>query len=207
MAGIIVLPACIVSALMNPFSGRIYDTIGPKIPVTIGFILILADLLIEMLFMVHVSAYVMMGICFIYCIGQSFALGNVTTFALRNLPGDQWMDRRAQRHRHGCGFDAHHLRPGSHARRHWPGHGQRHPVGAVCKLRPRRHHLHLCNEGTAQRQKAIRFFSSLLCGEGSFFSPEIFQPARRNFLRSFIFCTNFLRKNLISRRHRGGEVS
>ena len=95
MAGIIVLPACIVSALMNPFSGRIYDTIGPKIPVTIGFILILADLLIEMLFMVHVSAYVMMGICFIYCIGQSFALGNVTTFALRNLPGDQYADGTA----------------------------------------------------------------------------------------------------------------
>ena len=41
------------------------------------------------------SAYVMMGICFIYCIGQSFALGNVTTFALRNLPGDQYADGTA----------------------------------------------------------------------------------------------------------------
>lgn len=95
VAGIIVLPACAIGAIMNPFSGRIYDTIGPKIPVTIGFILILADLVLEMLFMVHVSAYVMMGICVIYCVGQSLALGNTTTFALRNLPGNQYGDGTA----------------------------------------------------------------------------------------------------------------
>ena len=95
VAGFIVLPACIISALMNPFSGRIYDTIGPKIPVTIGFILILIDLALEMFFMVHVTAYTMMAICVIYCVGQSLALGNTTTFALRNLPGDQYGDGTA----------------------------------------------------------------------------------------------------------------
>ena len=95
VAGIIVLPACAIGAVMNPFSGRIYDTIGPKIPVTIGFTLILIDLILEMLFMVHVSAYVMMGICVIYCVGQSLALGNTTTFALRNLPGNQYGDGTA----------------------------------------------------------------------------------------------------------------
>lgn len=95
VAGIIVLPACALGAIMNPFSGRIYDTIGPKIPVTIGFILLLIDLIVEMFFMVHVSAYVMMGIAVIYCVGQSLALGNTTTFALRNLPGDQYADGTA----------------------------------------------------------------------------------------------------------------
>ena len=95
VAGIIVLPACLIGAVLNPFSGRIYDTIGPKLPVTIGFILILTDLALEMFFMVHVSAYVMMAICVIYCVGQSLALGNTTTFALRNLPGDQYGDGTA----------------------------------------------------------------------------------------------------------------
>ena len=95
VAGCIVLPACIIGAVMNPFSGRIYDTIGPKIPVTVGFILILIDLALEMFFMVHVTAYTMMAICVIYCVGQSLALGNTTTFALRNLPGDQYGDGTA----------------------------------------------------------------------------------------------------------------
>lgn len=95
VAGCIVLPACAIGAIMNPFSGRIYDTIGPKIPITIGFILILLDLTIEMFAMVHVSAYVMMAICVIYCVGQSLALGNTTTFALRNLPGSQYADGTA----------------------------------------------------------------------------------------------------------------
>lgn len=95
VAGCIVLPACIIGAILNPFCGRIYDTIGPKIPVTIGIILILIDLALEMLFMVHVSAYTMMAICVVYCVGQSLALGNTTTFALRNLPGDQYGDGTA----------------------------------------------------------------------------------------------------------------
>ncbi|MFW5535944.1 MAG: MFS transporter, partial [Prevotella sp.] len=95
VAGCIVLPACIIGAVLNPFCGRIYDTIGPKIPVTVGVILILIDLALEMLFMVHVSAYTMMAICVVYCVGQSLALGNTTTFALRNLPGDQYGDGTA----------------------------------------------------------------------------------------------------------------
>ncbi|MEE0434694.1 MAG: MFS transporter [Peptococcaceae bacterium] len=95
VAGCIVLPACIISAVMNPFSGRIYDTIGPKIPITTGFILILIGLAIEAVFMVRVSAFVMMGIAIIYCVGQSLAIGNTTTFALRNLPGDQYGDGTA----------------------------------------------------------------------------------------------------------------
>lgn len=95
VAGCIVLPACAIGALMNPFSGRIYDTIGPKVPITIGFTLILIDLAIEMLFMVHVSPYVMMAICVIYCIGQSLSVGNTVTFSLRNLPGNQYADGTA----------------------------------------------------------------------------------------------------------------
>lgn len=94
-AGCIVLPACLISACMNPFTGRIYDTLGPKLPITLGFIMILADIALETLLMVHVSHYVMMGIAIIYCVGQSFSTGNTTTFALRNLPGNLYADGTA----------------------------------------------------------------------------------------------------------------
>lgn len=95
LAGCIILPACLIGAISNPFSGRLYDQIGPKIPITVGFLLILFEIGLEMLFMCHVSAYVMMGIAIIYCLGQSLSTGNTTTFALRNLPDARTADGTA----------------------------------------------------------------------------------------------------------------
>ena len=63
-AGCIVLPACIIGALLNPISGRTYDQFGAKLPIL----------------------FVMMGICVIYCLGQGFGQSNITTYALRGLP-------------------------------------------------------------------------------------------------------------------------
>ena len=86
LSGCIILPACIVGAVLNPFCGSLYDHIGPKVPITVGFLCILAEITLEMVFMCHVSAYVMMGIAVLYCVGQSLCTGNVTTFALHSLP-------------------------------------------------------------------------------------------------------------------------
>lgn len=95
LSGCIILPACLIGAISNPFSGRLYDHIGPKVPITLGFLLILFEVTLEMLFMCHVSAYVMMGIAIIFCLGQSLSTGNTTTFALRNLPATYTADGTA----------------------------------------------------------------------------------------------------------------
>lgn len=95
LSGCIILPACLIGAISNPFSGRLYDHIGPKVPITLGFLLILFEVSLEMLFMCHVSAYVMMGIAIIFCLGQSLSTGNTTTFALRNLPATYTADGTA----------------------------------------------------------------------------------------------------------------
>ena len=95
LSGCIILPACLIGALMNPFSGKLYDTIGAKIPVLLGFTCILAEVVLELIFMLHVSAYVMMAIAVLYCIGQSLCTGNTTTYALRSLPDAQTADGTA----------------------------------------------------------------------------------------------------------------
>lgn len=95
LSGCIILPACLIGALMNPFSGKLYDTIGAKLPITLGFACILAEVVLELIFMKHVSAYVMMVIAVLYCIGQSLCTGNTTTYALRSLPDEKTADGTA----------------------------------------------------------------------------------------------------------------
>lgn len=95
LSGCIILPACIVGAVLNPFSGKLYDTIGARLPITLGFLFILLEMTLEMFFMLHVSAYVMMAIAVLYCLGQSLATGNTTTFALRSLPEARTADGTA----------------------------------------------------------------------------------------------------------------
>lgn len=95
LSGCIILPACLIGALMNPFSGKLYDTIGAKVPILLGFSCILVEVILELIFMLHVSAYVMMGIGVLYCIGQSLCTGNTTTYALRSLADDKTADGTA----------------------------------------------------------------------------------------------------------------
>lgn len=85
-AGCIVLPACIIGALLNPISGRTYDQLGPRLPIIFGISCIFLEIILEMFFMCHVSSTMMMGICIIYCLGQGFGQSNITTYALRGLP-------------------------------------------------------------------------------------------------------------------------
>lgn len=95
LSGCIILPACLIGAISNPFSGRLYDQVGPKLPITLGYALIFIEVTLEMFFMCHVSAYVMMGIAVIFCLGQSLCTGNTTTFALRSLPETRTADGTA----------------------------------------------------------------------------------------------------------------
>ena len=95
LSGCIILPACLIGALMNPFSGKLYDTIGAKLPILLGFSCILIEVILEMIFMIRVSAYVMMVIAVLYCIGQSLCTGNTATYALRNLPDEKTPDGTA----------------------------------------------------------------------------------------------------------------
>ena len=95
LSGCIILPACLIGALMNPFSGKMYDTIGAKLPITLGFACILAEVVLELIFLEHVSAYVMMIIAVLYCVGQSLCTGNTTTYALRSLPDAKTADGTA----------------------------------------------------------------------------------------------------------------
>lgn len=95
LSGCIILPACLIGALMNPFSGKLYDTVGAKLPMTLGYLCILAEVILELVFMQRVSAYVMMAIAVLYCIGQSLCTGNTTTYALRSLPDSQTADGTA----------------------------------------------------------------------------------------------------------------
>ena len=93
-AGNVMMVACIVGAVLAPFAGRFYDKMGPKLPITFGFSVILLALLGEMFFMTHVGPYIVMAFCILFTFGQAFAM-SITTFALKNLPPERYSDGTA----------------------------------------------------------------------------------------------------------------
>lgn len=85
-AGLALLPGGIVAALTTPLSGRLYDKIGAKPLVIIGFVI----LTVCMLFFSHISASVKLALiivmhCFIF-LGTSMINTPIQTNALNQLP-------------------------------------------------------------------------------------------------------------------------
>ena len=151
-----------------------------------------------------------MGICFIYRIGQELRLGNVDhTFALRNLPGDQYADgtavttlqQRHRRHRHGW-IRRSSPSAGSHARRHWPGHDT--AFSGRCMQNFPSVITHLCNEEGPRSAKS-KYFSRVFTEKAHFFAKSFNQ--REEFFSAHSFFAKFSAQNLIRRRHRGAQVS
>ncbi len=85
-AGCILLPGCIIGAVIIPFSGRLLDRKGAALPIRTGTICVLAALILLALLFRSVSLTVMACIYCIYTIGQSLSSGNVMTNGLKALP-------------------------------------------------------------------------------------------------------------------------
>ena len=85
VAGCILLPGCIVGALLAPFGGRMLDAYGARRPILFGCTLITLAALAFALRLPVSTTLSLTLICVLYTIGQGFAAGNIMTNSVRLL--------------------------------------------------------------------------------------------------------------------------
>lgn len=84
-AGSILLPGCIVGAIMAPLSGRILDRLGAKRPIIIGSLAMLCAVCVFALLSQSLSTAPAICIYIVFAFGQSLMVGNTMTTALQFL--------------------------------------------------------------------------------------------------------------------------
>lgn len=85
-AGCLMLPGCIIGAILAPMGGRLLDTFGARKPITAGALLQLAAIACFIAFAVGESPLVFAGIYVLIPIAQGCSMGNSMTNGLSYLP-------------------------------------------------------------------------------------------------------------------------
>lgn len=85
-AGCILLPGCIIGAILNPFTGKLLDKFGAALPVLIGTASALAAAVLFVIFLRTSTTAELTGIYVFFSIAQGFTVGNIMTNGLRSLP-------------------------------------------------------------------------------------------------------------------------
>lgn len=85
-AGCILLPGCVIGAVLNPFAGKMLDHFGAVLPITIGTASALIGSVLFVVFVTSASSLGLAGIYGFIAIAQGFAVGNIMTNGLRSLP-------------------------------------------------------------------------------------------------------------------------
>lgn len=94
-SGILLLPGCLIGAVMAPFAGRLLDRFGATRPVLGGSVVIIAAMLLFSLFAGGLTTPLFMGIYAVYACRQGLAVGNAMTHGLGKLPADLSADGNA----------------------------------------------------------------------------------------------------------------
>lgn len=85
-AGCILLPGCIIGAILNPFTGKLLDRCGAALPIMTGAAFALASSLLFAVFITTASTAALAGIYIFFAVAQGFTIGNIMTNGLRSLP-------------------------------------------------------------------------------------------------------------------------
>lgn len=84
-AGTVMLPGCLLAAILSPLSGRLVDRIGIKVPMFAGMTAVIAAPLLYGVTASWTSAPLMMGLYLLWGFGQGNTLGNSMGNALGSL--------------------------------------------------------------------------------------------------------------------------
>ena len=86
LAGCLLLPGCIIGAVLSPLSGRMLDRFGAKKPILSGnFCIILATVCFSIFALkLNIGSFILFYIFFAF--GQGFSVGNTMTNGLKQLP-------------------------------------------------------------------------------------------------------------------------
>lgn len=95
VAGMLLLPGCVVGALMAPFAGRLLDRLGAPRPVLGGTVVIIVSLALFAVYGLQLTTVLFMGFYTLYATRQGLAVGNMMTDGLRQLPADLSADGNA----------------------------------------------------------------------------------------------------------------
>lgn len=95
LAGLLLVPGCVVGAIVSVLSGRLYDKVGARIPLVTGYGLML---LATALFAWHGNALtteMFFTIYVVFTLGQGLGCPSAITFGLSQLPKDLSADGNA----------------------------------------------------------------------------------------------------------------
>lgn len=94
-AGLVVLPGAAVGAVLAPLSGRLYDQLGPVVPIVSGSLISLCGLFGFALCGRHLSVTLILCLYILFMLGIGLSFGNIMTNGLRRLTDDQKADGNA----------------------------------------------------------------------------------------------------------------
>lgn len=94
-AGCILLPGCLLGAILAPISGKILDKFGAKIPILFGCLCVIVSMIFFNLTLENASVELMSGIYVIFTLGQGFISGNTMVTGLSALANEFKADGNA----------------------------------------------------------------------------------------------------------------
>ncbi|MQS98019.1 DHA2 family efflux MFS transporter permease subunit [Companilactobacillus halodurans] len=95
VAGLAVLPASLVGAILAPLGGKILDEVGARIPILSGITLATISLILFTIFSLHLNNTLIIFIYIIYMFGMGVSYGNIMTDGLKYLSNKTQADGNA----------------------------------------------------------------------------------------------------------------
>ncbi|WEV71617.1 DHA2 family efflux MFS transporter permease subunit [Lactobacillus sp. ESL0785] len=92
ITGLIMLPGGIINAVVSAFAGRMYDSLGAKIPAILGFILAIVGIVMLLMSNSHSSLAYVVAAHIILMVGCPLAMSPAQTYALNSLQGQESAD-------------------------------------------------------------------------------------------------------------------
>ena len=94
-AGCLLLPGCIIGAMLAPISGRLLDKFGAKRPILLGNTSILVSVICYSLYPGELSSLLFIVFYLFFAFGQGFSMGTIMTNGLGQLPEELNSDGNA----------------------------------------------------------------------------------------------------------------
>ncbi len=94
-AGGLLVPGCVVGAIISLFSGRLLDKVGARLPIVLGYGLMFVSTLLFSVFGASMTNFMFYAFYVIYTMGQGLACASSITFGLSQLPKDLSADGNA----------------------------------------------------------------------------------------------------------------